>query len=182
MVEIDEAVSSRPAPAQRISPDLRDLYVAYRRSAAEIAAWIQVGANDPRSKHHEKMLEREHHAALRSLLEAPSASVGDLALKLQVIKDEQVNAQLPGELASRVLTDAASLAAPLMEVQAQLLALQTATRVLLNTVAADSETLARARQSVMDIVEDAAAEATPANSGLSNAAKHEIDALFTWID
>jgi hypothetical protein len=69
-----------------------------------------------------------------------------------------------------------------MEVQAQLLALQTATKVLLNTVATDAESLARARQSVMEIVEDAAAEATPVNSGLTNAAKHEIDALFTWID
>jgi hypothetical protein len=33
----------------------------------------------------------------------------------------------------------------------------------------------------MEIVEEAAAGSTPANSGLSSAAKHEIDALFTWI-
>lgn len=182
MGETDEAVSSRPAPAQRISPHLRDHYVAYRRSTAELGAWMQVGASDPRSTQHQTMLERQHRTALKTLLEAPSASVGDLALKLQVIKDEQVKGELDGGLAARVLTDAASLAAPLMEVQAQLLALQTATKVLLNTVATNAESLARARQSVMEIVEDAAAEATPANSGLTNAAKHEIDALFTWID
>ncbi|HET8750256.1 MAG TPA: hypothetical protein VFM42_05905 [Sphingomicrobium sp.] len=181
MAETDLAVTSRPASAQRISPQLRDLYVAYRRSAAELAAWLQV-ADGARAGRQQAQFRKQHDSALKSFLEAPSESVGDLALKLQVIKDEQAKGALSSGLADRVLTDAATLAQPLMEVQAQLLALQTATRVLLNSVAADPEGLARARESVMEIVEDAAAGSTPANSGLTSAAKHEIDALFTWID
>ena len=159
---------------------MRDRYVAYRRAQAELAAWLEVRRDEETSI--ERQLRGREGAALDDLIKHPAASVADLAVKLEVLR-ELSSGESPiatRELFKLLAEDALRLTSP-SESEGRMLALRLTLTLLLNAAAADRESLERTRQAVLDLV-DRPDSPCSADAQLAQAAKSEVNALFTWID
>jgi len=171
-----EATAARPD----ISAAMRDRYVAYRRAQAELAAWLEVRRDEETSI--ERQLRGREGAALDDLIKHPAASVADLAVKLEVLR-ELSSGESPiatRELFKLLAEDALRLTSP-SESEGRMLALRLTLTLLLNAAAVDRESLERTRQAVLDLI-DRPDSPSNADARLAQAARAEVGALFTWID
>src|SRR6476646_7134629 len=158
---------------------MRDRYVAYRRAEAELRAWLKLRRDDEPAI--EAQLRNREGSALDRLIKAPAASVADLAVKLEVLRD-LASAEEPPDSAyvfKMLLDDSLGLAMP-DQVEGRMLALRLTLTLLLNAAAVDAESLDRTRQAVLDLVERP--DGPCANADVGQAAKAEVSALFSWIE
>lgn len=164
-----------------VSAEMRERYVAYRRAQAERKAWVEFGGEEQSAT--ESKLRSREASALDSLVKAPAGSVADLAVKLQVLKDlASDNSPAETSAALRVLAeDASRLATPIGKLEGQIAALRIGLMLLLNAAAGDPESLDRARQAMLDLLESPTGTRL-ANSKIDETAKEEVGSLFTWID
>ena len=180
MPERRPAAAEAAAPRPDISPAMRDRYVAYRRAQAELAAWLELRRDDESAI--EKQLRSREGAVLDDLIKAPAASVADLAVKLEVLKELSSGGlpAAPSEVFKALVDDSLRLTSP-SETEGRMLALRLTLTLLLNAAAVDPESLDRTRQAVLDLI-DRPDSAASANEQLAQAAKDEVIALFRWIE
>jgi hypothetical protein len=159
---------------------MRDRYVAYRRAEAELRAWLKLRREDEPAI--EAQLRNREGTALDRLIKAPAASVADLAVKLEVLRDLSRGDTQPdtNEIFRTLLDDSLGLAMP-DQVEGRMLALRLTLTLLLNAAAVDAESLDRTRQAVLDLIERPDGPCA-ANPELAQAAKAEVSALFSWIE
>lgn len=159
---------------------MRDRYVAYRRAEAELRAWLKLRREDEPAL--EAQLRSREGTALDRLIKAPAASVADLAVKLEVLKDLSAgDAQADkSEIFRTLLDDSLRLTMP-DQVEGRMLALRLTLTLLLNAAAVDAESLDRTRQAVLDLIERPDGPCA-ANADVAEAAKAEVSALFSWIE
>lgn len=180
MAERAGAGAEAAAVRSDISAAMRDRYVAYRRAQAELVAWLEVRRDEDSSI--ELQLRAREGSALDELIKLPAASVADLAVKLEVLR-ELSSGESPiatSELFRLLAEDALQLTKP-GESEGRMLALRLTLTLLLNAAAVDREGLDRTRQAVLDLI-DRPDSPCNADAGLARAAKDEVSALFTWID
>jgi hypothetical protein len=171
-----EAAAARP----EISAAMRDRYVAYRRAQAELAAWLELRRDDESAL--EKQLRSREGSALDDLIKAPAASVADLAVKLEVLRELSSGvANVSASEVFRALGDDALRLAAATQAEGRMLALRLTLSLLLNAAAVDRESLDRTRQAVLDLIERPDGPCA-SNPQLGEAAKQEVSALFSWID
>src|SRR5690349_16320833 len=85
MPEKQPAGAEPVAARSDISTQVRDRYIAYRRAEAELRAWLKLRREEEPSI--EAQLRNREGTALDRLIKAPAASVADLSVKLEVLKD-----------------------------------------------------------------------------------------------
>lgn len=180
MAERTAAGSDAAAARPEISAAMRDRYVTYRRAQAELAAWMELRRDEDSAI--EKQLRGREGSTLDELIRAPAASVADLAVKLEVLK-ELSTGELPiatSAIFKTLVEDSVRLTNP-SQAEGRMLALRLTLTLLLNAAAVDPESLDRTRQAVLDLI-DRPDGPCAANPLLSEAAKDEVSALFSWID
>jgi hypothetical protein len=180
MAERRSAGAEATAARSDISAAMRDRYVAYRRAQAELAAWLEVRRDDDSSI--EKQLRGREGSALDELIKLPAASVADLAVKLEVLRELSAGESpiATSELFKLLGEDALQLTKP-SESEGRMLALRLTLTLLLNAAAVDRESLDRTRQAVLDLI-DRPDSPYSADHQLAQAARDEVSALFSWID
>ena len=180
MAERRSAGVEATAARSDISGAMRDRYVAYRRAQAELVAWLEVRRDEDSSV--ERQLRAREGSALDELIKLPAATVADLAVKLEVLR-ELSSGESPiatSELLELLAEDALQLARP-SESEGRMLALRLTLTLLLNAAAIDREGLDRTRQAVLDLI-DRPDSPCNAEAEVARAAKDEVAALFAWID
>lgn len=179
----DGVVAGRDGAAvpRDVSTDIRDRYVAFRRAQAELSAWLEF-SGDQHSATETELRTRES-AALDSLVRSPAATFADLAVKLQILKDQATGTTpVASNDVLRILADdGMRLTNPIREIEARVTALRMTMTLLLNAAAGDRQSLERARQAVLDLIE-APNSPCASNPQLRQAAKDEVGALFKWVD
>ena len=159
---------------------MRDRYVAYRRAQAELGAWLEVRRDDEPSI--EKQLRGREGSALDELIKLPAATVADLAVKLEVLR-ELSSGESPfatRELFELLAQDGLRLTTR-PQSEGRMLALRLTLTLLLNAAAVDRDGLDRTRQAVLDLI-DRPDNPCSADDRIAQAAKDEVSALFSWID
>lgn len=178
----DGAMSAEGTAVPRdVSAEIRDRYVAFRRAQAELTAWLEFSGD-----HHSAMeieLRNREAAALDALVKSPAGSFADLAVKLEILKDQASGTtQFASSDILRVLAeDGSRLTKPIREIEARVTALRLTLTLLLNAAAGDRQSLDRARDAVLDLI-DAPNSPCASNPQLRQAAKDEVGALFNWVD
>jgi hypothetical protein len=175
------SAGGEPAAARSdISTQMRDRYVAYRRAEAELRAWLKLRRDDEPAI--EAQLRNREGTALDRLIKSPAASVADLAVKLEVLKDlaSGETERDTSEVFKILLDDSLGLAVP-DQVEGRMLALRLTLTLLLNAAAPDAESIDRTRQAVLDLI-DRPDSPCAANKDMTQAAKAEVSALFSWIE
>jgi len=180
MPETSPAGAEAAAVRSDISAAMRERYVAYRRAQAELAAWLDVRGEEQSSI--EKQLRGREGSALDELIRLPAASVADLSVKLEVLR-ELSSGESP-IATSEVFTVLAEDSLRLTRSNAnegRMFALRLTLTLLLNAAAVDPESLDRTRQAVLDLI-DRPDSPCGSDEDLARAAKDEVSALFRWID
>jgi hypothetical protein len=180
MPETPPAGAEGAAVRPDISPAMRDRYVAYRKAQAELGAWLEVRRDEDSSI--EKQLRAREGSALDDLVKLPAASIADLAVKLEVLR-ELSSGQSPSatsELFELLARDSLQLADSLRN-EGRMLAVRLTLTLLLNAAAVDRESLERTRQAALDLL-DRPGSPCSADARLAEAARDEVGALFSWID
>ena len=172
---------AEPAAARSdISTQVRDRYIAYRRAEAELRAWLKLRREEEPSI--EAQLRNREGTALDRLIKAPAASVADLSVKLEVLKDlSSDETQFDrNDVFRTLLDDSVRLTMP-DQVEGRMLALRLTLTLLLNAAAVDAESLDRTRQAVLDLIERPDGPCA-SNADVAHAAREEVSALFSWIE
>ena len=180
MPENSPAGADAAAVRSHISSAMRGCYVGYRRAQAELGAWLEITRDEDSSI--EKQLRGREGTSLDELIKLPAASVADLAVKLEVLR-ELSSGESPvvsREVLASLAEDSLRLATR-SESEGRMIALRLTLTLLLNAAAADRDGLERARQAVLDLI-DRADSPWAADAQLAQAAKEEVGALFSWID
>ena len=159
---------------------MRDRYVAYRRAQAELGAWREVRGDDDASI--ELQLRAREGSALDDLITHAAASIADLAVKLDVLRELSAGESpiITSELLDLIAKDEQGLARR-SEQEGRMLALRLTLTLLLNAAAVDRESLDRTRQAVLDLI-DRPDSVCSGDAELAEAARDEVRALFRWID
>ena len=180
MPEKTPAGAESAAARSDVSTQMRDRYVAYRRAEAELRAWLKLRREDEPAI--EAQLRSREGTALDRLIKAPAASVADLAVKLEVLKDLATGDAAPdsSHVFKALLEDSLGLTMP-DQIEGRMLGLRLTLTLLLNAAALDSESLDRTRQAVLDLIERPDGSCT-VNADVAQAAKAEVRALFSWIE
>jgi len=180
MAERANAGPEATAARSDISAAMRDRYVAYRRAQAELVAWLEVRREEDSTI--ERQLRTREGSALDDLIKLPAASIADLAVKLEVLRELSAgeSPMATSELFELLSEDSLRLAHP-RESEGRMLALRLTVTLLLNAAAVDREGLDRTRQAVLDLI-DRPDSPCSADADLARAAKDEVSALFSWID
>lgn len=163
-----------------ISGEMRDRYVAFRRAQAELTAWMEFSADHETAT--ETDLRDREAAALDSLVKLPAATLADVAIKLQVLKDQSSSGpEATSEMVGLLAEDGLWLVRPIRELEARITALRLTMTLLLNAAAGDRDSLNRAREAVLDLIESPTSPCG-SNPQLKQVAKDEVGALFNWLD
>ena len=180
MAERTSAGAEAAAARSDISAAMRECYVAYRRAQAELAAWLEVRRDEDSAI--ERQLRAREGSALDDLIKLPAASIADLAVKLEVLRELSAGESpiATSELFELLSEDSLRLAHA-RESEGRMLALRLTLTLLLNAAAVDREGLDRTRQAVLDLI-DRPDSPCNADADLARAAKDEVVALFSWID
>lgn len=170
-----------PATPRDISTEIRDRYVAFRRAQAELGAWLEFSREQQSSTEIE--LRGREAAALDALVRSPASSFADLAVKLQILKDQAsgITPLAMNDIVKILADDSLRLISPIREIEARVTALRLTLTLVLNAAAGDRDSLLRARAAVIDLI-DAPNSPCASSSELKNAAKEEVGALFEWVD
>ena len=171
-----EAAAVRPD----ISAAMRDRYVAYRRRRRSLARGSRSGAT--RDSSIELQLRAREGSALDELVKLPAASVADLAVKLEVLRElSSGQSPIATQRAVRASRGGFAAAHESLESEGRMLAVRLTLTLLLNAAAVDRESLERTRQAALDLL-DRPGSPCSADARLAEAARDEVGALFTWID
>jgi hypothetical protein len=175
------AGAERATVPRDVSIEIRDRYVAFRRAQAELAAWLEF-SGDQHSATETELRNREA-LALDALVKSPASTFADLAVKLQILKDQAsvTTAIASNDILRMIADDGLRLTRPIREIEARVTALRLTMTLLLNAAAGDRQSLERARAAVLDLIE-APASPCASNPQLKQAAKDEVGALFKWVD
>ena len=179
----DDATSGAEGAAapRDISTEIRDRYVAFRRAQAELGAWLEFSREQHSATEIE--LRSREAAALDALVRSPAGTFADLAVKLQILKD-QASGSTPlatNDIVKILADDSLRLTGPIREIEARVTALRLTLTLVLNAAAGDRDSLFRARAAVIDLI-DAPNSPCASSSELKDAAKEEVGALFEWVD
>jgi hypothetical protein len=169
------------AVPREVSTEIRDRYVAFRRAQAELSAWLEFSGDQPSAT--ETELRNRESAALDALVKSPATTFADLAVKLEILKEHASGTtSLASKDILRVLAeDGSRLTKPIREIEARVTALRLTLTLLLNAAAGDRQSLERAREAVLDLI-DAPNSPCASNPQLKAAAKDEVGSLFKWVD
>ena len=167
------------APSE-ISSAIRERYLAYRRARAEHSAWLEIDrGGDPAV---ENQLRTREETALDELIKSPAGSLADVAVKLEVLR-ELSSGGLPSRTNEmfKILSGDVVRLSGTSDTEGRMIALRLTLSLLLNASAPDRESLERTRQAVIDLI-DRPDSPLVADPKLTQAAKDEVTALFSWID
>lgn len=181
MVETAPDGDAPPPVHADVSHAVRERYVAYRRAQAELRAWRELGG-EQESETERKLREREE-SSLDEFVKTPAASIADLAVKLQVLKElnSADSSYRAGEALQQLAEDASRLSVPINKLEGQIAALRIGLMLLLNAAAGDPQSLERAREAMLGLLESPGGSQL-ASATLDEEAKQEVGSLFTWID
>ncbi len=179
----DGAVSGAEGTAvpRDISTEIRDRYVAFRCAQAELTAWLEFTSEQHSAT--EMALRSREAAALDALVKSPAGSFADLAVKLQILRDQATGIApvATSDILKILADDSLRLATPIREIEARVTALRLTLTLVLNAAAGDRESLVRARAAVLDLI-DAPNSPCSSSPRMKEAAKDEVGALFKWVD